>query len=129
MAGELQEEMASAGVVAAQAFRDAELGARGAERRKKGPGADLIPGGICLQGCKSALESEQEERDLTCFSLVRELAVLSVLGTSSPAGQPSSFALWGVSWSLKGFVFLLGSQRLNLKALNGAVQYHCSLKI
>lgn len=36
---------------------------------KKGPGADLIPGGICLQGCKSALESEQEERDLTCFSL------------------------------------------------------------
>lgn len=68
-AGELQEEMASAGVVAAQAFRDAELGARGAERRKKGPGADLIPGGICLQGCKSALGSEQEERDLTCFSL------------------------------------------------------------
>lgn len=33
----------------------------GEERKKKGPGVDPIPGGICLQGCKSAVESVRRD--------------------------------------------------------------------
>lgn len=96
------------------------------ERRKKGPSIDLIPEGICLQGCKSAVESARGEISGIIPSLVCEPAILNVLGALSPALKTFSFAAWGVKtlWDL----FLVFFQRCSLKALKCTVWYYFSLK-